>query len=366
MPLRPPRPAAARAHLRRPRGAGERRARRRRLRGRPRRSSRASPTVATQARATRCGSRRLPGAIDDDWVAARDRGLPRWPTSASTASGSTPRSTSSTSASPASASCRRSTGRRSSARAGQPAPKFEREVVFEIDGQRRSPSPTPFYDRSELRGGPVDHRAGDHRAVRLDDGDPAGLAAEIDRYGNIVVDCTRAKDVAEAGAALATPVLMRVIGGAFQSIAKEMGSDPLPHLLLVDHPGVRGPRRRPLRREGNELAESDSTPMFMGAMPKIVKGVIRELGRRDPRRRRHRAQPPLQGRDTHPGHRHRRADLLGRRAGRLLGRVRTPARHRRRLSGDGDRPRRHVGRGPHPRCGQALRARRPQRVSSGR
>jgi len=30
--------------------------------------------------------------------------------------------------------------------------------------------------------------------------------------------------------------------------------------------------------EGNELAESDSTPMFMGAMPKIVKGVISLLG----------------------------------------------------------------------------------------
>jgi 5-oxoprolinase (ATP-hydrolysing) len=31
-------------------------------------------------------------------------------------------------------------------------------------------------------------------------------------------------------------------------------------------------------REGNQLAESDSTPMFMGAMPKIVKGVISLLG----------------------------------------------------------------------------------------
>ena len=31
-------------------------------------------------------------------------------------------------------------------------------------------------------------------------------------------------------------------------------------------------------RHGNNLAESDSTPMFMGAMPKIVKNVIRILG----------------------------------------------------------------------------------------
>ena len=71
---------------------------------------------------------------------------------------------------------------------------------------------------------------------------------------------------------------MRVIGGAFQSIAKEMGAI----LFRISYSSI-------IREsedlgaglfdvEGNEIAESDSTPMFMGAMPKIVKGVIRELG----------------------------------------------------------------------------------------
>ena len=70
---------------------------------------------------------------------------------------------------------------------------------------------------------------------------------------------------------------MRVIGGAFQSIAKEMGA----LLFRISYSSI-------IREsedlgaglfdaQGNELAESDSTPMFMGAMPKIVKGVIREL-----------------------------------------------------------------------------------------
>jgi 5-oxoprolinase (ATP-hydrolysing) len=71
---------------------------------------------------------------------------------------------------------------------------------------------------------------------------------------------------------------MRVIGGAFQSIAKEMGAI----LFRISYSSI-------IRESedlgaglfdalGNEIAESDSTPMFMGAMPKIVKGVIRELG----------------------------------------------------------------------------------------
>ena len=108
--------------------------------------------------------------------------------------------------------------------------------------------------------------------------------------------------------------------------------------------------------EGNELAESDSTPMFMGAMPKIVKGVISLLGddihdgdvilHNDPYLRRH----------ALTRRRDRGADLLRRRAGRLRGRVGAPARHRRRLSGARRRPRRQLVGGEHLPGGQALRA----------
>ena len=85
-------------------------------------------------------------------------------------------------------------------------------------------------------------------------------------------------------------------------------------------------------REGNNLAESDSTPMFMGAMPKIVKNVIRILGddihdgRRDP------AQRPVRRRHALARRRDRDPDLPRGRAGRLLGRLGARARHRRRLS----------------------------------
>ena len=126
---------------------------------------------------------------------------------------------------------------------------------------------------------PRNSRTCDRRAVRLDDGCPTGLTAVVDRHGSIVIDCTTAVGKpAEQAAGLATPVLMRAIGGAFQSIAKEMGAV----LFRISYSSI-------IRESedlgaglfdaaGNEIAESDSTPMFMGAMPKIVKGVIRELG----------------------------------------------------------------------------------------
>ncbi len=71
---------------------------------------------------------------------------------------------------------------------------------------------------------------------------------------------------------------MRVIGGAFAAIAKEMAGVlyRMSYSSIIRESedlgaGIFDP-------EGNELAESDSTPMFMGAMPKIVKGVISLLG----------------------------------------------------------------------------------------
>src|SRR6185436_3750450 len=99
----------------------------------------------------------------------------------------------------------------------------------------------------------------------------------IDRFGNIVVDCTRASALVARGD-LATPILMRVIGGAFSAIAKEMSSVlfRMSYSSIIRESEDLGAGI--FDAEGNELAESDSTPMFMGAMPKIVRGVISLLG----------------------------------------------------------------------------------------
>src|SRR6185436_14755888 len=99
---------------------------------------------------------------------------------------------------------------------------LERDVVFEVDGraERRA---TPFYERELLRAG--DRIAGPAIIEQYDTTTvvPPGLTAEVDRFGNIAIDCSVGRtDDAARGAGLATPILMRVIGGAFTSIAKEM------------------------------------------------------------------------------------------------------------------------------------------------
>src|SRR5690349_24406619 len=74
------------------------------------------------------------------------------------------------------------------------------------------------------------------------------------------------------------PITMRVLGGAFAAIAKEMAGVlyRMSYSSIIRESEDLGAGM--FDAEGNELAESDSTPMFMGAMPKIVKHVIEILG----------------------------------------------------------------------------------------
>ena len=154
----------------------------------------------------------------------------------------------------------------------------ERDVVFEVEG-RAERHLTPFYERELLRAG--DRLVGPAIVEQYDTTTviPPGLEAEIDCHGNIVIDCTtRPRAEAGRGAGLSTPILMRVIGGAFASIAKEMAGVlyRMSYSSIIRESEDLG--AGVFDRHGNNLAESDSTPMFMGAMPKIVKNVIRILG----------------------------------------------------------------------------------------
>jgi 5-oxoprolinase (ATP-hydrolysing) len=152
------------------------------------------------------------------------------------------------------------------------------DVVFDVGGTAETHA-TPFYERESLRAG--DRITGPAIVEQYDTTTviPPGLLAEIDTYGNVVIDCTtRARTAASRGAGLSTPILMRVVGGAFSSIAKEMASllYRMSYSSIIRESEDLGAGI--FDREGNNLAESDSTPMFMGAMPKIVKNVIRLLG----------------------------------------------------------------------------------------
>ena len=155
---------------------------------------------------------------------------------------------------------------------------LEREVVFDVDGAR-----APARRRSTTAsccGRRPDRGPGDRRAVRLDDGRSARpRRPRSTASATSSIDCTNAfAAAAERDTELATPILMRVIGGAFSAIAKEMAGVlfRMSYSSIIRESEDLGAGI--FDAEGNDLAESDSTPMFMGAMPKIVKGVIKLLG----------------------------------------------------------------------------------------
>ena len=155
------------------------------------------------------------------------------------------------------------------------SPTIERDVVFDAGGNPEVHR-TGFYERDELRAG---HRIAGPAIVEQYDSTtiiPPGFTAEIDARGNILIDCPRVRPT-DRDQDLSTPILMRVIGGAFASIAKEMAGVlfRMSYSSIIRESEDLGAGI--FDRDGNVLAESDSTPMFMGAMPKIVKGVLRIL-----------------------------------------------------------------------------------------
>lgn len=150
------------------------------------------------------------------------------------------------------------------------------EVLFDIDG-RPQPRTTPFYDRTRLG---VGSRIEGPAIIEQYDTTttvPPRFVATIDRFGNIVIECPPRAEIDKADA-LEQPILMRVIGGVFSSIAKEMASVlfRMAYSSIIRESEDLGAGI--FDADGNVFAESDSTPMFMGAMPKIVKGVISMLG----------------------------------------------------------------------------------------
>ena len=153
-----------------------------------------------------------------------------------------------------------------------------RPVTFDGDGTPVTVD-TGFYARERMGvgtafEGPVVIEQYDSTVVV-----PPGFTGRVDEAGNLVITCPApTADAAEAAEKLATPILMRVIGGALNSAAKEMASVlfRMAYSSIIRESEDLGAGL--FDKDGNVLAESDSTPMFMGSMPKIVKGVISVLG----------------------------------------------------------------------------------------
>ena len=157
-----------------------------------------------------------------------------------------------------------------------PSRKFGREVVFASTGVGRSAcrrrSTTARRSR-RVRRSPA--RRSSSSTTRPPSSRPAGGRDRPLRQHRRRLH--RAKGVGEAGSALATPVLMRVIGGAFQSIAKEMGAllFRMSYSSIIRESG--GPRRRHLRRRGQRARRVGLDADVHGRDAEDRQGVIREL-----------------------------------------------------------------------------------------
>ena len=319
-----------------------------------------SPTAATSARATSCGSTSPPGAIDDAWVEKvradfhdihereysrrfedsdieipniRVRGIGLMPPL------ETPE-----------------------LEHGDESPdaalRHEGEAWFRVDGDARAGRdallrPRRAEGRQPARG------PGDRQPVRLDHGDPArarrrtstasGTSSSTSarrREAGRSQPCQADEEVSLMSRRSSTrsagsparptrkrvevdPITLRVLGGAFHAIAKEMAGVLFRMTLLVDHPRVRGPRRRDLRRRGPRALrvglDADAHRLAALVHPRLP---APPRGRDRGRRRDH-PQPPVPRRLAHARHRRRGADLPRGRAARLRRRDRARARRRR-------------------------------------
>ncbi len=145
------------------------------------------------------------------------------------------------------------------------------------------------------------------------------------------------------------PVLMQIIGGELDSIAKEMAHQLIrsARSALIRESEDMGAALLNTRCE--EIAESDNTPLHVGSLVAYTQGMLETIAERGIELRPGdvlAAQPPVSGREPLAGH--RRSSRRSFHDGELIGfsgEHRAPPRHRRRLPGRGDGPHRHVRRG---------------------
>src|SRR4029079_2189770 len=141
-------------------------------------------------------------------------------------------------------------------------------------------------------------RAGDREPVRLDDGDPArrpGAGRPLREHRHLGVGADRAF----AGGATSVsvvdyevgrqpglptrrrvevdPITLRVLGGAFHAIAKEMAGVlfRMSYSSIIRESEDLGAGI--FDAEGRELCESDSTPMHIGSLPWYIRGFLWRL-----------------------------------------------------------------------------------------
>jgi N-methylhydantoinase A/oxoprolinase/acetone carboxylase beta subunit/N-methylhydantoinase B/oxoprolinase/acetone carboxylase alpha subunit len=151
--------------------------------------------------------------------------------------------------------------------------------------------PTPLYDRARLLAG---HRLEGPAIVQQLDSTTVinpGLTAIVDSVGNLLIDCSEVRDTGltsvSAGAVLAgpesdlDPVTLRVIGGAFNAVAHEMAQTAMRMSFSSIIRESEDLGAGLFDADGEELCESDTTPLQAGPLPWSIRGILdrmRETG----------------------------------------------------------------------------------------
>lgn len=162
------------------------------------------------------------------------------------------------------------------------AVKMTRKVGFNIGGNLEFLE-TKYYDRAALRQGDVIHGP-----AILEQGDttsviPPDCFGTVDRYGSVLVDCaTAAKAEAAARKAAADgpesldPVTLQVLGGSFKAIGKEMAMMFMrsAYSSIIRESEDLGTGL--FDADGNELCESDTTPMQIGPLSACLRAIMKK------------------------------------------------------------------------------------------
>jgi 5-oxoprolinase (ATP-hydrolysing) len=163
----------------------------------------------------------------------------------------------------------------------------ESEVAFVVAGDVRWLA-TRRYDRALLRAG---HEVAGPAIVHQFDSTTVvnpGLVARVDPVGNLLIDCSQVRDTGltslAPGAAVAAgpqseldPVTLRVIGGAFNAIAHEMAQTAMRMSFSSIIRESEDLGAGLFDADGEELCESDTTPLQAGPLPWSIRGILARM-----------------------------------------------------------------------------------------
>jgi 5-oxoprolinase (ATP-hydrolysing) len=160
------------------------------------------------------------------------------------------------------------------------------QVSFVVRGEARVLE-THLYDRSLLKSG--HELTGPALVLQLDSTTVinSGLTANVDDVGNLLIDCSTVRDTGVTShtveAALVGPsseldaVTLRVIGGAFNAVAHEMAQTAMRMSFSSIIRESEDLGAGIFDADGEELCESDTTPLQAGPLPWSIRGIIRRM-----------------------------------------------------------------------------------------